>query len=108
MWTSTRGEGVRPMWTHVDRGEGDQKRDFFVDVINGWPLTYVGPSAWSRLPRSLHLELLSPSPFQLRKCLKLFLWAPRFSGGRKISSRAAEFGFLQAELWNFPRNLSFS
>jgi len=26
------------MWTHVDRGEG-QKRDFFVDVINGWPLT---------------------------------------------------------------------
>src|SRR6218665_2766169 len=25
-----RGEGgVRPMWTHVDRGEGGQKRDFF-------------------------------------------------------------------------------
>jgi len=32
------GEGVRPMWTHVDRGRG-QKRDFLVDVINGWPLT---------------------------------------------------------------------
>jgi len=27
------------MWTNVDRGEGVQKRDFFVDVINGWPLT---------------------------------------------------------------------
>ena len=25
------------MWTHVDRGKGGQKRDFFVDVINGWP-----------------------------------------------------------------------
>ena len=23
---------------HVDRGEGGQKRDIFVDVINGWPL----------------------------------------------------------------------
>ena len=23
---------------HVDRGEGGQKRDFFVDIINGWPL----------------------------------------------------------------------
>ena len=22
---------------HVDRGEGSQKLDFFVDVINGWP-----------------------------------------------------------------------
>ena len=22
----------------MDRGEGGQKRDFFVDVINGWPL----------------------------------------------------------------------
>ena len=30
--------GVRPMWTHVDRGRGVKKRDFFVDVINGWPL----------------------------------------------------------------------
>src|SRR6218665_921699 len=29
------------MWTHVDRGEGEglTKRDFFVDVINGWPHT---------------------------------------------------------------------
>ena len=27
------------MWTHVDRGSGGQKRDFFVDVINGWPLS---------------------------------------------------------------------
>jgi len=37
---STKGgvRGVRPMWTHVDRGEGSQKTDFFVDVINGWPL----------------------------------------------------------------------
>ena len=31
-------EGVRPMWTHVDRERGGQKQDFFVDVINGWPL----------------------------------------------------------------------
>ena len=28
------GRGVRPMWT----GGGGQKREFFVDVINGWPL----------------------------------------------------------------------
>ena len=28
-------EGVWPMWTHVDRGEGGQKPDFFVDIING-------------------------------------------------------------------------
>jgi len=36
VWTSTRGgRGVRPMWTHVDRGS--QKPDFFVDVINAWP-----------------------------------------------------------------------
>ena len=26
------------MWTHVDRGGG---RDFFVDVINGWPLIKI-------------------------------------------------------------------
>ena len=31
--TSTRGRGL----AHVDRG-GGQKSDFFVDVINGWPL----------------------------------------------------------------------
>jgi len=31
------GEEVLPMLTHVDRG-GDQKPDFSVDVINGWPL----------------------------------------------------------------------
>jgi len=38
VWTSTRGEGGL---AHVDacgQGEGGQKRDFFVDVINGWPL----------------------------------------------------------------------
>ena len=29
------------MWTHVDRGDGGQKRDFFVDVINEWPHMYV-------------------------------------------------------------------
>jgi len=26
------------MWTHVDRKKLGQKSDFFVDVINGWPL----------------------------------------------------------------------
>src|SRR6218665_2630445 len=36
MWTSTRG-GVWLMWTHVDRERG-QKPNFFVDVINRWPL----------------------------------------------------------------------
>ena len=30
-------EGLWLMWTHVDRG-GGRKFDFFVDVINGWPL----------------------------------------------------------------------
>jgi len=25
----------------VDRGEGGQKRDFFLDVINGWPLSFI-------------------------------------------------------------------
>ncbi len=29
------GEGVRFMWTHVDRGGG--KKPDFVDVLNGWP-----------------------------------------------------------------------
>src|SRR6218665_4027177 len=44
VWTSTGVEaGVRPMWTGREGGreegrEGGQKRDFFVDVINGWPL----------------------------------------------------------------------
>ena len=33
--------GIRPMCTHVDRGEGGQKSDYFVDVINGWPLNEV-------------------------------------------------------------------
>src|SRR6218665_714915 len=28
VWTSTRGEGVWPMWTHVDRGSGGRKPDF--------------------------------------------------------------------------------
>ncbi len=26
---------------HVDRGKGGQKSDFFVDVINGWPLCSI-------------------------------------------------------------------
>src|SRR6218665_3592721 len=43
VWTSTRGEGVRPMWT----GEGGQKRDFFVN-INGWPL--INPIVTLRIP----------------------------------------------------------
>ena len=43
MWTSTRrGEGGP---AHVDAcgqwGGGGQKRDFFVDIINGWPLTHL-------------------------------------------------------------------
>ena len=38
VWTSTRGEGGP---AYVDREEGSQKRDFFVDVINGWPLIVV-------------------------------------------------------------------
>ena len=33
-----RERGVRPMWTHVDRGEGVINLIPFVDVINGWPL----------------------------------------------------------------------
>ena len=42
-------EGVRAMWTYVDREEGGQKRDFFVDVINGWPLAAkLNPSLKSR------------------------------------------------------------
>ena len=31
---------------------------------------YVGPSTWNCLPQSMHLELLSLSPLQLRKRLK--------------------------------------
>ena len=41
---------------HVDacgQGEGDQKRDFFVDVINGWPLRLYGPSKPSLLTLNL-------------------------------------------------------
>jgi len=41
---SPQGErGIRPMWTHVDRGEG-VKNLIFLDVINGWPLNLE----WSR------------------------------------------------------------
>ena len=36
VWTSTRGGGGP---AHGDRWEGGQKREFFVDVINGWPLS---------------------------------------------------------------------
>src|SRR6218665_621 len=36
MTSTRRGEGVMLRWTHVDGGKGG---DFFVDVINGWPLT---------------------------------------------------------------------
>src|SRR6218665_1299397 len=32
-----RERGVRPMWTHVDRGEGVINLIPFVDLINGWP-----------------------------------------------------------------------
>src|SRR6218665_943890 len=35
VWTSTGGGSGKPMWTGR---KGGQKRDFFVDVINGWPL----------------------------------------------------------------------
>jgi len=38
-----RQEGVRLMWTHVDRG-GGQKPDFLVDVLNGWPPTLLRQS----------------------------------------------------------------
>src|SRR6218665_2546413 len=46
------GEGVLPMWTHVDRGEEGKKPDFFVDVING-PLhtSSRGPATLSGFPR---------------------------------------------------------
>ena len=37
------------MWTHVDRG--GQKRDFFVDVINGWP-----PMRNQRCMQDLHFK----------------------------------------------------
>ena len=32
------GEGGPAHVDACEQGEGDQKRDFFVDVINGWPL----------------------------------------------------------------------
>ena len=35
------GGGDRLMWMPVDRGEGGQKPDFFVDVINGWNQTKI-------------------------------------------------------------------
>ena len=55
--------GVRPMWTHVDRGES--KPDFFVDVINGWPLglqqlsAFIFHVVWCRFNhiRPTHLKL---------------------------------------------------
>src|SRR6218665_653063 len=33
VWTSTRGS------SSCGQGEGGQKPDFFVDIINGWPLS---------------------------------------------------------------------
>src|SRR6218665_1044254 len=37
------GRGVGP--AHVYRGEGGQKPDFFVDVVDGWPLSAGNPSS---------------------------------------------------------------
>ena len=56
MWTSTRGEGGP---THVDacgpdpcgQGEGGSKRDFFVDVINGWPLSSTWQAKMPKAPK---------------------------------------------------------
>src|SRR6218665_4153677 len=58
VWTSTRGRGGS---AHVDRGESGQKRDFFVDIINGWPpnssdLTPVDYSIWSALQQWVYRE----------------------------------------------------
>jgi len=36
LWTSTKGEGVRPMWTHGE-SQGRGQKPAFVDVINVWP-----------------------------------------------------------------------
>jgi len=37
---STRGMGIRLMWTHVDSG-GGQKPDFLVNVISEGPCSYM-------------------------------------------------------------------
>ena len=44
--------GVRPMWTHMDRGRWGRKPDFFVDVINGWPI-YI----FSEISRSCFMHI---------------------------------------------------
>src|SRR6218665_2573132 len=57
------------MWT----GEGGQKRDFFVDVINGWPLMEVdeGRQRRWRLIKIQNTSIisvcLSPPKFKLRR-----------------------------------------
>jgi len=50
-------------------------------ILHMWSATaqsrsfaYVGPSVWNCPPQSLHMELHSLSPLQLRKRLKTFLF----------------------------------
>ena len=56
---------------HVDacgQGEGDQKRDFFVDVINGWPLiSALFCAVWRRI-------------VDLFCCCRLYYFVPFFDG----------------------------
>ena len=50
------------MWTALDacgQREGGQKRDFFVDVINGWPLKTMAMGVSGRVRGSIPKTLKS-------------------------------------------------
>ena len=62
------------MWTHVDKGEGGQKPDIFVDVINGWPLIMfnqlvIGEAIWKSYNGWAH-EDASNQPRDSRRQLR--------------------------------------
>src|SRR6218665_1880928 len=73
------------MWAGGERG--GQKRDFFVDVINGWPLinrsspvrNYRPPNLWVL---RIFSSLASPDSFSPRAVI-LLLRAEKFLVGRK-------------------------
>ena len=110
MWTSTRGEGGP---AHVGRGRG-QKRNFFVDVINGWPLImyrkYVRKWWLLKRNRIICLEIAVNSQFlagkskfvmKLRKKSK-FVWnLPIKIAFLWNCLKKSEF------LGNFPRKSNF-
>ena len=67
-----------PMWTHVDKGRGGQKPDFFVDVINGWPLIRVISKARAQRKVTYSAFIKGSLIKDVRKKWPLFITPPPF------------------------------